>query len=199
MCLPDRHIESASRDRESVFDPSFRRSQSIHPGLRPRRLATLLSSERAGTPFLSAIVVDPPSLIFRFRKWINSSFLEWKLLISRVSKKMNFYLKWMWQTVPLNLASSASSSMLEVDECALESVELEPISLSFVFRLIMLDRALSFLFGSTANSSVLRPISFWRVDFLLSFFRTGLWPFSMRRISSVVIWCPSSSSSINFA
>ena len=122
-----------------------------------------------------------------------------KVILSWSFYERKTYLKCMWQTVPLNLESSASSSMLEVDECALESVELEPISLSFVFRLIMLERALSFLLGSTANNSVLRPISFCSVDFLLSFFRTGLCPFSMRRISSVVIWCPSSSSSINFA
>lgn len=84
MCLPDRHIESASSESESVLEPSFSSSQSMHPGLRPRRLATLLRSERAGTPLLSAIVVDPPSLKAKFLEMkIQFQYLSLYLRIDR--------------------------------------------------------------------------------------------------------------------
>ena len=95
----------------------------------------------------------------------------------------------MWQTVPLNLASSASSSMLEVDECALESVELEPISLSFVFRLIMLDRALSFLFGSTAYTP--DPVSQNPNDHSLPMTSSPPWkipPMDSSRVTALILW-----------
>ena len=62
MCLPAKHMESASRERVSVDEPSLRSSQSMHPVVKPRLVATLFSKLRAVAPDLRAIVVEPPSL-----------------------------------------------------------------------------------------------------------------------------------------